>query len=210
MTMHIKRKIIKKLIMILFFSEYCQHCNVLLDTIKKLDKNNVIKLVSIDTLRSLKKPINNKIHSVPALYLLDTKKILFGKEVFDYLILQNKFAFSGQNTRDNKKMKDLPDANTVLQQSQATSGEPQAFVLGAISSENFSSIDNTSSSVTDKNYKWNFITNEQSSVTTTTDITIQPIVSNQQSEIPKESTKDESKKLPTMEEIMQRRANEIL
>jgi hypothetical protein len=74
-----------------------------------MDKNNVIKLVSIDTLRYLKKPIDKRIHSVPALYLLDTKKILFGKEVFDYLILQNKFAFSGQNTRDNKKMKDLPD-----------------------------------------------------------------------------------------------------
>ena len=189
---------LQKNIMILFYSEYCQHCNVLLDTIKKMDKNNVIKLVSIDTLRYLKKPIDKRIHSVPALYLLDTKKILFGKEVFDYLILQNKFAFSGQNTRDNKKMKDLPNKNCVIQQSPS---EPRAFALGAISSEHFSSIDDSNNVLADKNYKWDFITETDTNTA---------IDNNQMTNIQSEESKDESKKLPTMEEIMQRRANEIL
>lgn len=188
---------LQKNIMILFYSEYCQHCNVLLDTIKKMDKNNVIKLVSIDTLRYLKKPIDKRIHHVPALYLLDTKKILFGKEVFDYLILQNKFAFSGQNTRDNKKMKDLPNKNNIIPQS---SLEPRAFALGAISSEHFSSIDDSNNALPDKNYKWDFVT----------DIDTNTSTDNQKINPQDEDSKDESKKLPTMEEIMQRRANEIL
>lgn len=146
--------------MILFYSEFCQHCNVLLDTIKRFDKNNTIKLLSIDTLRSLKKPIDPRIHSVPALFLLDTKKYMFGKEVFDYLILKNKLSFAGETTRNNKKLKD--NLNGAIQggDSQMQTGLPQAFSLGAISAETFSSFNDQNSMINDKNYKWDIITNE--------------------------------------------------
>jgi hypothetical protein len=50
----------------------------------------------------------------------------------------------------------------------------------------------------DKNYKWDFITEQNT------------VIDNQRTNIQSEESKDESKKLPTMEEIMQRRANEIL
>jgi hypothetical protein len=92
-------------------------------------------------------------------------------------------------------MKDLPDKNYVVQQ---LSSEPCAFALGAISSQHFSSIDDSNNVLADKNYKWDFITEQNT------------VIDNQRTNIQSEESKDESKKLPTMEEIMQRRANEIL
>jgi hypothetical protein len=199
--------------MILFYSDYCQHCTVLLDTIKRFDKSNVIKMVSVDTLRSLQKPIDSKIKCVPALYLPDSKNLLFGKEVFDYLILKNKLSFAGETTRDNKKNKDLPNgvSPTVAD---IDPGLPQAFALGAINAESFSSIDDANSMISDKNYKWDLITNN---VPVDIDVPITAIgqVSALQGPvIPKElattETKEEGKKLPSMEEIMKQRASDIV
>jgi len=66
--------------MILFYSDSCQHCSVLLDTIKRHDTKKTIKLVCIDTLISI---IKNKITNVPALMFLPTKEIIYGKAVFE-------------------------------------------------------------------------------------------------------------------------------
>jgi hypothetical protein len=203
-------------IMILFYSEYCQHCTVLLDTIKRFDKANNIKLVSVDTLRSLQKPIDHKIKSVPALYLMDSKKFLFGKEVFDHLILKNKLSFAGETTRDNKKNKDLPDASIGINggNSSAEPGQPQAFSLGAISSEFFSSIEDSGSMISDKNYNWDLITNNMPIDTDAPVAALGQVSAIQGPAIPNVSNasdpKDESKKLPTMEEIMKQRANDIM
>ena len=184
--------------MILFYSSYCSHCNILLETIQKHDKNKMIKLVSIDTLRSLQKPIDPKIHSVPALLLLNTKEYLFGKAVFDYLILPNRgVLFSGQTTRDEKRPARDVDGNIngALENAEIP-GEPHAFVLGAISAEQFSTIDDDNSIVHDKNYNWDRIDN------TGTQSTVLPQAKTDDSE----STK---KKLPTMEEIMKQRALDV-
>lgn len=209
--------------MILFYSEFCQHCNVLLDTIKRFDKNNTIKLVSIDTLRSLKKTIDPKIHSVPALYLLDNKKYLFGKEVFDFLILKNKFSFAGENTRmDNKKLKD--QSNSSISVVEATHEFPQAFSLGSISAESFSSFDDQNNMINDKNYKWDLITNDNQSimptdmqydVKNTKEISVERenLLIQRESNIPdnmRSQSITEDKKLPTLEDIMKQRANDIL
>jgi hypothetical protein len=193
--------------MILFYSEYCQHCTVLLDTIKRFDKTNIIKMISVDTLRSLQMPIDHKIKCVPALYIMESKKFLFGKEVFDHLILKNKLSFAGETTRDHKKNKDslnINNANNNVEQ-------PQAFALGAISAEYFSSIDDANSMISDKNYKWDLLSNlplEENDM---------PVAALGQvtalkgpSPTVETKPKDESKKLPTMEEIMKQRANDIL
>lgn len=184
--------------MILFYSDYCQHCKILLETIKKHDKNNLIKLVSVDVLRSLKKPIDPKIHSVPALLFLNTKEYLFGKAVFDHLLLPNRgVLFTGQLARDDKKIsKDTTlEINNINKQD---TGEPMAFTLGSISSESFSNIDDeTNGLITDKNYNWDVIDNSQGE---TNKINIQS----------DNSSGEGKKKLPTMEEIMKQRANDIL
>jgi hypothetical protein len=72
--------------MLLFYSDHCTNCKMLLETIKRYNASSRIKCVSIDMLRGVGKNIP-QIHSVPALVTLPDKKILFGKAVFDYLLL---------------------------------------------------------------------------------------------------------------------------
>lgn len=183
--------------MILFYSEYCKHCNILLETIKRHDKNNMIKLVSIDVLRSLKKPIDPKIHSVPALLLLDTKEYLFGKAVFDHLLLPNRgVLFTGILTRDDKKQgKDIQ--NKVIDMNKnVENNEPGAFTLGSITSESYAHIDEEDHIRNDTNYGWDLIDNDNKN----------NVVSK---EIPKTKEESSSKKLPTMEEIMKQRAMDV-
>lgn len=190
--------------MILFYSEFCQHCNILLETIKRHDKNKMVKTVSIDLLRSLKKPIDPKIHSVPALLLLNTKEYLFGKAVFDYLLLPNRgVLFTAQTTRDEKRT----SRNSEIEGTIGTIGtagatdipnEPHAFALGAISAEQFAPIDddNNDNVIADKNYNWDRIDN-----------TAPGIIANVAPLQPELSDKKESKnKLPSVEEIMKQRA----
>lgn len=73
--------------MILFYSEFCPHCRMLLDTVKRHDSQGKVKLACVEHLRAKKQPIPQQIHSVPALLLLPSKQFLFGKTVFDYLLL---------------------------------------------------------------------------------------------------------------------------
>lgn len=189
--------------MILFYSEFCQHCTVLLDTIKRHDKNNMIKTVSIDLLRSLNKPIDPAIHSVPALMLLNTKEkeYIFGKHVFDYLLLPNRgVLFSNQVSSREKGSKDIPIQDSSMSQTK-TPDEPQAFTLGAISAEHFSSIDDINNAIEDKNYNWGTISDDDSSIIGTADF---------QNDVNKPFDGGNQKNLPTMEEIMKQRASDII
>ena len=193
--------------MILFYSEFCQHCNILLETIKRHDKNKMVKLVSIDLLRSLKKPIDPKIHSVPALLLLNggtsNKEYLFGKAVFDYLLLPNRgVLFSGQTTRDDKRMARSSDTSGGTPVGAVAPDEPLAFTLGAISAEQFASIDDGNNEViSDRNYNWDRIDNDNVSMAST----VTGLTSDS-----RESDEGKKSKLPTMEEIMKKRASDIM
>ena len=44
--------------MILFYSDNCGHCKMLLETIKRYNTNNIIKYVSIDMLKATGKNLN--------------------------------------------------------------------------------------------------------------------------------------------------------
>ena len=165
--------------MILFYSVYCNHCKMLLEHIKRYDKEKVIKLVSIDDLRNKNINIESKIHSVPAFMILPSKELLFGKSVFDYLLLPGRgILCSTQSTRLDKAISGendmIPLANTgngtlgsgstgTGTASGGTSGdsEPMAFTLNTASfSDNFSIIEDESKELNDKNYNWDFITND--------------------------------------------------
>ena len=178
--------------MILFYSEFCQHCNVLLETISRHDKDKKIKTVSIDLLRTLNKPIDPKIQSVPALLLLNTKEYLFGKAVFDYLLLPNRgVLFSGQSSREDKRVE--TNLNNPGDSSQQNSDEPLSFSLGTIMSDKFSPIDENENSLSNNNYSWDIINESESTIS--------------QETIDKFSNSDGNKKnLPSMEDILKQRA----
>jgi hypothetical protein len=154
---------------------------MLLEHIKRYDKEKVIKLVSIDDLRSRNINIESKIHSVPAFMILPSKELLFGKSVFDYLLLPGRgILCSTQSTRLDKVVSGendmIPLANTgngTLGSGSGGSGtgsstsgvsgvsEPMAFTLNTASfSDNFSIIEDETKELNDKNYNWDFITND--------------------------------------------------
>ena len=157
--------------MILFYSIFCNHCKMLLEHIKRYDKEKTIKLVSIDDLRNKNMNIESKIHSVPAFMILPSKELLFGKAVFDYLLLPGRgILCSTQSTRIDRTNSEntggdsggvngdniTPHANV-----NAIDGEPLAFTLNSSSfSDNFSIIEDETKELNDKNYKWDFITND--------------------------------------------------
>ena len=192
--------------MILFYSEYCNHCKVLLETIQRHDKNNIIKTVSIDLLRSLQLPIDNRIQSVPALYFIKSKEILFGKSVFDHLLLPNRgVLFSDNNTRIEKGTKDVKEINNNSDKNVEISSdttEPQAFSLGLTNfSDNFSSLDDKSTNIlSDKTYTWDTIECNDEKINNNITDSINPISS---------SHEKTDKKLPSLEELMTLRNKDI-
>ena len=187
--------------MILFYSIFCNHCKMLLEHIKRYDKEKTIKLVSIDDLRNKNMNIESKIHSVPAFMILPSKELLFGKEVFDYLLLPGRgILCSTQNTRLDKTNSESTGGDSggvngdniiPLANINAIDGEPLAFTLNSSSfSDNFSIIEDESKESNDKNYKWDFITND----------------SNISDGVPTNSNKDETsmksdKKMQSIEEL---------
>jgi hypothetical protein len=139
---------------------------MLLEHIKRYDKEKIIKLVSIDDLRNMN--IESKIHSVPAFMILPSKELLFGKAVFDHLLLPGRgILCSSQNTRMEKTV--IGGASTggtgendviPLANSNNEDG-PLAFTLNSASfSDKFSIIEDETKELNDKNYKWDFITND--------------------------------------------------
>jgi hypothetical protein len=133
---------------------------MLIESIKIHDTKKVIKLVSIDNLRTSNNEIVHKIHSVPALMFLPSKEIIFGKAVFDYLLLPNRgFLFTTTNTRDKETTSSSSMNSPIpLNDTNEKDGEPSAFILGRISSDRFSNIndDNNNSMNLNNNklYNW--------------------------------------------------------
>jgi hypothetical protein len=147
---------------------------MLLEHLKRYDKEKIIKLVSIDDLRSKNINIESKIHSVPAFMILPSKEILFGKAVFDHLLLPGRgILCSTQSTRLDKTGSGSGDSDVLMPLANTGSGngsngsgsgsedEPLAFTLNTASfSDNFSIIENDTQELNDKNYNWDFITND--------------------------------------------------
>jgi hypothetical protein len=138
--------------MILFYSNFCPHCRMLLDTIERHDTQRMIKVVSIEALRSKGQTVPPQITSVPALILLPSKNILMGKNVFDYLLLpgKGKLLTSVGTTPSND--------GTAPVQSQPS--EPMAYSIGGMTSrlsDAFSSIEDSEQPMQghhDRAYAW--------------------------------------------------------
>jgi hypothetical protein len=186
--------------MILFYSETCQHCSVLLDTIKIHDIKKTIKLVVIDGIIN---KIKHKVKAVPALMFLPSKEIIYGKAVFDYLLLPNRgYLFTvNKNTRDKGE---TPSTSSIispipLNKAEEVIGEPSSFSLGAIIADNYSDItdDNINSMNINKDrlYKWESLDSSDSS---------------NKNDMPKMTDYDSeksSRKLPSIDELQKQREN---
>lgn len=73
--------------MLLFYSDHCNHCCMLKETLKTHDPDKKVKMVSVDYMRQQNMILDNRINQVPAMLFKENNKIIFGKEVFDHLLL---------------------------------------------------------------------------------------------------------------------------
>ena len=179
--------------MILFYSDSCQHCSVLLDTIKRHDTKKSIKLVNIDAIIT---KINHKINAVPALMFLPSKEIIYGKAVFDYLLLPNRgYLFTSNSTREKTEVN--TSIKSPIPINMVKVDEPSAFTLGSITADNYSDItdDNINSMNinADKLYKWGVIDDNNNE---------SPKI-----EMSKLESEKTQRKLPSIDELQKQREN---
>lgn len=188
--------------MILFYSIGCNHSKMLLDNVARYDKEKKIKLVPVDELKKQNINIEKKIHTVPAFMILPSKELLFGKDVFDYLLLPGRgILCSSQNTRLDKNITDNTNTNvdSAIKPMENVNDEndPSAFALnGSKLSDNFSTIEEKDGNniCTDKNYNWDFINNDKNITDGISNINI---------------NFDDNKKssMPSVEQLMKERDN---
>lgn len=125
---------------------------MLLDTIQRMQVK-AISLVSIDSLKASGRKVPPQIHSVPALMIMPAKQLLFGKQVFDYLLLPGK----GVLTNGSLKASSGSGSSGGGQQPEEN-GDPLAFTLNISnhSSDNFSFIEEDNADKY-RNYTWSSI-----------------------------------------------------
>jgi hypothetical protein len=175
--------------MILFYSDTCQHCSVLLDTIKRHDSKKTIKLVCIDDKINILKDV---IKNVPALMFLPTKEVIYGKAVFDYLLLPNRgYLFTSKSGRNNKEEPSSLSSPIPIMDTKKDD-DPEAFSLGSIYADNFSSIDENNVE-NNKIYNWDYIDNDNRNINIEREFK------------EKSSEKGGEKKLPSIEELTRER-----
>lgn len=132
--------------LILFYSNQCMSCKMLIDNIKRYNATEYFKLANVEVYAA-KKILPPQIHSVPALMFVENKSIIFGKQVFDYLLLPNK-GFLFRLPIKNNSNKESTQVNTIGQK------EPMSFSIGSSSSDAFSFIEEEGSIDNHKSYNW--------------------------------------------------------
>jgi len=60
---------------------------MLLDSVRRFDANGAVKLMNIEALKHSHPNVYQQLQAVPALMTLPSKEIIYGKAVFDYLLL---------------------------------------------------------------------------------------------------------------------------
>ena len=172
--------------MFLFYSDHCKHCIMLLETLKTLDKNKQIKLISVDYLKSNNICIDHRITHIPAMLLKDANKVIFGKEVFDYLLLPGKgILLKAQSTQP------------VQNNQEASVDEPQS--IDSYMSQSYENLDENDNYLTGPVTIWESLDtpNNQNSVQT------------QDKVINNNDTLKSNKELPSLAEIQKMRENAL-
>tara|TARA_B100000287_G_C20472942_1_gene717980 strand:+ start:436 stop:906 length:471 start_codon:yes stop_codon:yes gene_type:complete len=109
---------------------------MLIETLKTLDKQKQVKLVSVDYLKSNQIIFDARITHVPAMLLPDFNKIIFGKEVFDHLLLPGKgVLLKPSNTTNTQSTVDLSEPSgldSYISQSYENIDENDNYLTGPV------------------------------------------------------------------------------
>jgi hypothetical protein len=108
---------------------------MLLETLKSLDKNKQIKLVSMDYIKNNNLRFDQRITHVPALLIKETDRIIFGKELFDYLLLPGKgvLLIAKPTITNNNENSDEPSGlDSYISQSYENIDEKDNYLTGPV------------------------------------------------------------------------------
>jgi hypothetical protein len=183
--------------MILFYSSQCNHCNMLLQTLKIHDKDKKIKLLSIDYLKSNNYKIDHRITHVPALLIINEDRFIFGKNVLDLLFIPNKGILLNNNDNNNNNNNDNTNTNPIVNNQNLN--EPNGLFSDI--SQNFESIDNINNVIGPVSI-WEEINNNNNDNNTIINNNNQEIIAN-------DDTDKSHKKLPSIAEIQEMRNKDI-
>jgi len=140
---------------------------MLLDSVSRHDKNKMVKLACIETLISEKR-MPEQIHSVPAMMIIADKSFLYGKQVFDYLLLPNTGKLIKQHNEESNAFKNINNPSIAPNKLQNSNepDEPLGFSINLNGmSDRFSLIDDDSiddSGNNDRQYNWTSLTVSES------------------------------------------------
>uniref|UniRef100_A0A6C0CRU3 Uncharacterized protein n=1 Tax=viral metagenome TaxID=1070528 RepID=A0A6C0CRU3_9ZZZZ len=136
--------------MILFYSNHCNASQMLMDQLERYKAKKYFKLINIEKLLSKGMKVPSVVHVVPALMMLPSKKVLIGKQLFDYLLLPNKgFIFTIEQNKINTESRQITD--------KLIDDNPIAFgFINNASGDYFTYIEDASGDINDqhKQYNW--------------------------------------------------------
>ena len=146
--------------LLLFYSINCGNCRMLLDSVERYDKNRIIKTVCIETLINDNR-LPQQIHSVPSLLIINEHIFLYGKQVFDYLLLPGagKLVLQPEDPKTNISNNNLNSLNTSENKS-SSEDEPLGFSISLNGmSDGFSLIEDIEADLSnmgnnDRQYNW--------------------------------------------------------
>jgi thiol-disulfide isomerase/thioredoxin len=122
--------------MILFYSNYCSSCQMLLEQIERYNKKNLFKLVCVEKIKSKNMSLPSEVQCVPTLFIKSQKKYIHGKNLLDYLLLPSKGLLLTSNNEN--KSTNNNDTNSI---NNNNIEEPIAFGFGSSSGDIFSFIE---------------------------------------------------------------------
>lgn len=134
--------------LILFYSDHCQYCGMLLNSVKRYDpEQSRVRLVNIDHIR-----VPPTVHTVPALMLLPSKQLLFGRAAMDYLLLPSRGALVTDGPGGAPAAATSGDASVVQKlglggPSASGSGVPAAFAFADDATSMYETLDNSTQSI---------------------------------------------------------------
>ena len=147
--------------LLLFYSINCGNCKMLLDSVERYDKYRIIKTICIESLINEKR-LPPQIHSVPSLLIISEHIFLYGKQVFDYLLLPGagKLVLQPEDTNMPNNNQNLDNANNANATENNIPDEPFGFSIALNGmSDGFSLIEDIEADLSnmgnnDRQYNW--------------------------------------------------------
>ena len=188
---------------------------MLINSVNRYDVEKIVKLCCIEQIRKTNPKVLQQITAVPALLLFgpnNSKELLFGKEVFDFLLLPNRGRLMQPSTSAQKRDSNKEQNSIQLDTTTTNVGEPMGFdVIGGQVSGNFTFIENDDQINYGQSYAWSSLSEDSAAAPSHAAAQVQaPVVAASTPAASGLGLETRSKvELPSMDTIMAQRDNDV-